>query len=372
MKRVGNLFEETFSIDNLYEAYLVAIKGKRKKKQSHEFMVNIGTEINSLHTRIHNGTYMPDPYNRFIIKEPKEREILAPSFRDIVVQHAIYRIIYSIFNKIFIRDSYACRKGYGTHRCRDRLIEFVKSSSPNSYYLQLDIRKFFHSIDCRVLRILIEKKIKDKKLVEMIMLFTNDESTLGLPIGNLLSQILALVFLNLLDHFIKERLRVKKYIRYVDDLVIVDLTLDQAKSLKETISQFLKEYYNLDLSKHIIQKIKRGINYVGFRVWRNICLIRKYSLYKCIRFFKEDRRESYVSILGHAKGTTSHSYLIFKYLYYQFKKIFETNSTRSFEEYLQRDREHIISSYRRRFSYHFFVRNLSNTNSSSLMLDLRR
>jgi retron-type reverse transcriptase len=309
MKRYGNLFDKTFTIDNLYNAYLDARTGKRSKRACFEFEKNLGENIYNLHRDINNGTYEIDSYFKFIIYEPKRREIHAPSFKDIVVQHAIYRIIYDIFDRSFINTSFACRIGYGTHRASKYTRDCMRKCNGNDYSLKLDIKKFFYSIDRKILRKLIEKKIKDKRLVDMMMLFANLETSTGIPIGNLLSQLFALIYLNTLDHFIKRDLKIRYYVRYVDDFLLIGLTRDECLDLRKIIIEFIKKKLNLELSKSTIQKIKKGVNFCGYRTWRTLIFIRKYSLYRFKNFVKKGKYESMVSLLGHAKRTNSLKYM---------------------------------------------------------------
>jgi retron-type reverse transcriptase len=310
MKRVGQLFNQVFSEENLYFAYLDARRGKRKKRACFEFETNLGANLAALYGEVYSGSYKPKPYFKFIVHEPKERAIHAPVFRDIVVQHAIYRIIYGIFNRSFISTSFACRIGYGTHRASDYTQKALRAYNENLYTLKLDVRKFFYSIDRDILKILIERKIKDRRLVDIMLLFAKGDGPLGIPIGNLLSQIYALIYLNPLDHFIKRELKVGHYVRYVDDFILFGLVRDSCLTYREQIIVFLRKVLHLELSKSTIQKIKRGVNFVGYRTWQNRRLIRKYSLYKFRRLVKKGKQESVVSLLGHAKRTNSLSYML--------------------------------------------------------------
>jgi len=310
MKRIGQLFDKVFSEENLYQAYLDARKGKRKKRSCFEFEINLGTNLTDLYEEIHNKTYYPKRYFKFVIYEPKRRIIYAPAFRDIVVQHAIYRIIYKIFDRSFINTSFACRLGYGTHRASDYTQQALRQYDKDLYTLKLDIKKFFYSINRDILRSLIERKIKDKRLVDIMMIFAENDDQLGIPIGNLLSQIYALIYLNPLDHFIKRVLKVKHYVRYVDDFILIGLTRDKCLEFRRTIVGFLKENLHLELSKSTIQKVKRGINFVGYRTWKRKRFIRKYSLYKFRRAVKNKKQEAIISLLGHAKKTNSLLYMM--------------------------------------------------------------
>jgi len=310
MKRIGKLFNKAFSEENLYQAYLDARKGKRKKCACFLFEKNLGANLEELYQKIHSNNYKPEPYFKFEVYEPKKRIIYAPAFKDIVVQHAIYRTIYSIFDKTFINTSFACRKGYGTHRASKYTQKALRKYGKNLYTLKLDIRKYFYSINRTILRKLIERKIKDKRFVDIIMQFAVYEDPIGIPIGNLLSQIFALIYLNPLDHFIKRILKIKHYVRYVDDFILIGLTREKCLEYKRNIITYLKDNLYLVLSKFTIQKIKMGVNFVGYRTWQSYKLIRKYSLYKFKRSVKKGKSQSIISLLGHAKNTLSLKYML--------------------------------------------------------------
>jgi RNA-directed DNA polymerase len=142
MKRYGNLFEKAFCADNLYQAYLDARQGKRTKRACFEFEKNLGANLSQIHKSLSDGSFVPDPYFSFIVLEPKRRVIHAPSFRDTVVQHAIYRVIYKLFDRSFIGQSFACRVGYGTHKAARYARRSMQRHEGDEYILKLDIRKF--------------------------------------------------------------------------------------------------------------------------------------------------------------------------------------------------------------------------------------
>ena len=309
MNRVGNLFEVIFSKENLYQAYIDARKGKRKKQACFNFEISLGSNLESLYSEIHSGNYQPRPYKKFTVYEPKERIIYAPAFRDTVVQHAIYRVVYPIFDKTFIDQSFACRKGKGTHSCSQQTQKYMRTCGDDEYTLTLDIRKFFYSIDRDVLRKLVEKKIKDHQLVDIMMLFAEMDTPVGIPIGNLLSQTYALIFMNPVDHFVKRVLKIKKYVRYVDDFILIGISRNQCLNYRERIIEFIYKELKLKLSKSTIQKVKRGLNFVGYRTWKSKKFIRKYSLYKFRKMVKQNNQQATVSILGHAKYTNSIFYM---------------------------------------------------------------
>ncbi len=308
-KRYGHLYEIAFSKENLYAGYLEARKGKRRKLSTYIFEKSLGDNLDELYDELKHYTYKPLPYKKFIVYEPKRRVIHAPHFRDLVVQHAIYRVIYNIFNPTFIDTSFACRKNGGTHKASKYTQNAMRKYSGEVYSLKLDIKKFFYSIDVGILREKFEKRIKDKKFVDMLMLFCNNKEEKGIPIGNLLSQVFSLVYLNTLDHFIKRELKIKHYVRYVDDFVLIGLTLDECKSAKKSCEKFVQSNLKLELSHWHILKIKRGINFVGYKTWRKMKVVRKRSLYKFRKAVIRKKIDTIVSIISHAKGTKSTKYL---------------------------------------------------------------
>jgi retron-type reverse transcriptase len=310
MKRIGYLFEQAFTPDSLYQAWIDASRGKLSKHATLEFARNLGGNLDALHQELHSGTYRPQPYTQFMVYEPKPRLIFGPAFRDLVVQHAIYRLTYPIFNASFIDQSFACRVGKGTHAAADYAQAALRSSPPASYLLQLDIRKFFYSINRSALQKLIERKIKDKRFTAVMMMFADYGQPVGIPIGNLLSQMYALIVLNPLDHFIKRELGAKLYCRYVDDFVIFGWNRERCLEALEEIKHFLLTRLGLTLSRYSLHKCKRGLNFVGFRTWVRTRFIRKHSLYTFTKSAKRGALESAVSVLGHARNTASLAHLL--------------------------------------------------------------
>ena len=309
MKRIGFLFDKAFTHENLHQAYIDASRNKHGKRACFQFGRRLGRNLERLHTALHNGTYRPQPYYTFMVYEPKPRRIFAPSFADLVVQHSIYRVVYPIFNKTFIDQSFACRKGKGTHAAADYAQVAMQASPVDSYTLKLDIRKFFYRINRDNLRTMIERKIKDRRFVDVMMLFADHGEPVGIPIGNLLSQIYALIYMNGVDQFIKRELKAKRYCRYVDDFVIFGISKESAVASLARIVAYIKNI-GLELSKYTIAAIKRGINFVGYRTWTSKRFIRNRSLFVFRRALRLGKIDSAVSILGHARRTHSLKYLI--------------------------------------------------------------
>jgi RNA-directed DNA polymerase len=307
-KRYGHLFDKTFTLETLYAAYYRARQGKRKTLAVMRFETDLGANLQALHDELHAGTYAPQPYRHFIITEPKPRQISAPAFRDVVVQHAIYATINPIFDAGFIHDNYGCRTLKGTHRASDAAQRYLRQSAADSYTLQLDVRRFYYTIDRATLRQQIERKIKDRRFVDLMMVFADHGEPAGIPIGNLLSQLYALIYLNPLDHFIKREMKIGRYVRYVDDFILFGLSRDEASACRIAIADFLRERLNLTLSRWTIAAVKRGVNFVGFRTWCKRRFVRKHSLYSFRKSLQRGDVQSLNSILGNARRTASHAH----------------------------------------------------------------
>ena len=247
MKTYKNLFEKTCSYENLYNAYLKARRGKRKSEEVLRFTCDLESELFDLQNELRNKTYKTGEYRNFIIFEPKERIISALPFRDRVVHHAVYSVMEPIFERKFIYDSYACRKGKGTHAGVERLQEFIRKMNNNSYVLKCDVSKYFSSVNHKILKRIIRKKIADG---DFLWLLDNiiDSMESGIPIGNLTSQLFANIYLNELDEFVKYKLKIKYYIRYMDDFILLYDSKQELHKFREEIRLFF--IINLRLSFH--------------------------------------------------------------------------------------------------------------------------
>lgn len=310
MKRFGCLYERAFTPAALFLAFRSAARCKRGKRACFNFERHLAINLNALHHELIEGSYRIRPYYNFMVYEPKPRRIFAPAFRDLVVQHALYAVVGPIFDRSFIDQSFACRIGRGTHKAANYAQAALQACPRGSYTLKLDIRKFFYRIDRTILRGLIERKIKDRRFVDLMLQFADHGEPIGIPIGNLLSQLYALIYLNPLDHFIKRVLKVKLVCRYVDDVVLFSLTRQQAVDYQKRIVIFIQDTLALELSKSTIAPIARGVNFVGYRTWASKRFVRRHSLYTFRQSIKYDKIESVVSVLGHARHTHSLQHML--------------------------------------------------------------
>ncbi len=293
MKRYSNLYEKISSFENLYLASREARLGKRGKESCASFELNIEEELHKLCEEMACKTYRPGAYREFTVYERKPRKISAAPYRDRVVHHALCRIVEPVFEKSFIHDSYACRVGRGTHAAVNRFTQFCRTYR---YALKTDIRKYFPSIDHEILLAKISKKIKCKdtlwltgliidgsnKQEEIIDYFPGDDlftpfaRRRGIPIGNLTSQFFANIYLNDFDHFIKEKLQYRAYIRYVDDMVFFAHDKRRLWQTARQIEEYLsRERLSIHRAKTTVSPCAEGIDFLGYRVYPDHRRIRR-------------------------------------------------------------------------------------------------
>ncbi|MFK2341669.1 reverse transcriptase domain-containing protein [Bacteroides fragilis] len=275
MKRFGNLYYRICDIDNLYLAYTKARKGKGNTYGVIQFEKGLDDNINALHKKLLEGKYVTSEYQTFIIHDPKEREIYRLPFRDRVVHHAIMNILEDIWTPIFISHTYSCIKGRGIHGVMKHLKKDLKDIQNTKYCLKMDIRKYYPSIDHLILKNIVRKKVKDKRLLEL--LYGIIDSAPGIPIGNYLSQFFANLYLSYFDHWLKEERRIKYYYRYADDMVILSSNKEELHSLLGDIKSYLhnKLHLNLKDNYQIFPVDNRGIDFVGYVFFHTHILMRK-------------------------------------------------------------------------------------------------
>ena len=269
MKRAGKLIQQIYRFDNLQLAYYKAKKGKEAKTEVINFAKNLNQNLKQLQKEIETGNVNVGNYHFFTIYEPKERKIVASSFAERVLHHAIMNICHPYFEKYLIYDTYATRKNKGTYKALDRAKIFHKK---NKWYLQFDIRKYFDSIDHNILLSMLETMFKDKKLLSIFEKIINSyhtENNKGLPIGNLTSQYFANRYLGGLDHYIKENLKVKHYIRYMDDFVIWHNSKQEIIETGNKIEQFLTKQLALTLKYKKLNQTTHGLSFLSYRLFPN-------------------------------------------------------------------------------------------------------
>lgn len=311
-----NLIHLVICDNNLRKAYQQARRNKRYKKDVLIFKERLEYNLHQIKREILEKTYKIGEYRNFTIYYPKERKISALPFKDRVVQHALCNIIEPLFDKYMFSCSYACRKGKGTHRCMMKAREIIQAVSKNKplFFLKMDFRKFFPSIDREILYREINRKIKDKHILWLLNQII-PPTGVGLPIGNLTSQLFANVYGTIFDRYVKQSLRIKHYIRYMDDTVILFTDKVYLKSILQKLTQFIKNKLHLEFSKWYIESIKKGLNFVGYRIFQSHTLIRKSSVVRCKRKIKsyllygkyDKLYKSLVSWYGHIQWADSHN-----------------------------------------------------------------
>jgi RNA-directed DNA polymerase len=293
MKRYGNIFSQIYHFGTLYKAYNNARKGRRYRREILTFGYHLEKNLLCLQNELRNKTYKHGQYRNFVIHDAKKREIKAASFKDRVVHKAFYDTLEPLFDKSFIYDSYACRTNKGLYKAIGRLEGFINNSR-NKYYLQCDISKYFKSIDHEVLLSLVEKKIKDPCVLWLVSEIVNSYSETvdgkkGIPIGNLTSQLFANIYLNDLDQFIKHNLGRKSYIRYMDDFLILGKEKKELRKALVEIKYFLGDKLKLMLhpSKILLAPLNKGVDFLGYRVFKEYKLLRKITVKRFIKRTKK-------------------------------------------------------------------------------------
>jgi len=260
-------------LENLFSAWSKFKKGKNTKIDVQEFTLNLEDNLFELHSRLRNNIYQHSHYTPFYICDPKLRHIHKAKVADRVLHNAVVNIIEPIFEKSFIFDSYSSRKDKGTHRAVRRLHKFAWKLSQNNtktvWVLKCDIKKFFDSVEHKILVNLIKKTIYDKRTVKLIENIISSFCTTerkGIPLGNVTSQLFSNIYLNQLDQYIKRELRVKCYIRYADDFVILSRSSPYLKGLAPKIQEFLQMNLNLQLHsrKVVMKKWSQGTDFLGY------------------------------------------------------------------------------------------------------------
>ncbi|MEN9621637.1 MAG: hypothetical protein RLZZ67_71 [Candidatus Parcubacteria bacterium] len=303
-------YKDIISLENLLEAWKEFRNGKRKRRDVLEFERDLMQNIISLHDDLVAKSYRHAHYKAFKINDPKPRDIHKATVRDRLLHHAIYRKLYPFFDKTFITDSYSCRMGKGTHKALDRFRNFAGKVSKNhtrtAWVLKCDIRKFFASIDQKILVSILENYISDKDIINLfshiISSFHSTVKNVGLPLGNLTSQLLVNIYMNRFDRFMKHKLKTKYYIRYADDFVILSCDRMYLKGLISLISNFLKDSLKLRLhpDKVFIKTSASGVDFLGWVHFSNHRILRTSARKRMMRNIRKNcgKSESVQSYLG--------------------------------------------------------------------------
>jgi retron-type reverse transcriptase len=306
-------YDSIISIENLLKIWERFLRGKRGKKDVVAYQLRLANELKSLHSVLSDRSYVHSGYLAFNLSDPKPRNIHKATVRDRVVHHLLYKTLYPYFDQRFIYDSYSCREEKGTHRALNRFKIFARKVSKNNtrtcYVLKGDIRKFFASIDHEILRTILKRHIADPELLglvdQVLKSFHTTRRSVGLPLGNLTSQLLVNVYMNEFDRYIKQELQVKYYIRYADDFAILS---DHKLFLEEILvklNSFLNNTLHLTLNpdKVYIKTYSSGVDFLGwvhFPYHRQLRTTTKRKITKRVRWYpKKETVASYRGLLRH-------------------------------------------------------------------------
>ena len=279
-KKLYDIWDNFATFDRLIRAYYRAASGKHNREGVLSFHSRLERNIFNIRDDLLSEKYEWGTYRNFWVTDPKRRLIESAPFRDRIVHQAITEVLEPWIDPAFYYHSYACRSGKGTHAAVKRVQSWA-SDCPEQHYLQMDVSKFFPSINRDKLFELVTIKIGDEKMLRLIeSLLKNSPGIGGIPIGNLTSQLFANLYLDPLDQYIKRTLRVSHYVRYMDDFVIIHPSRTELQSIRKKIEQFGDEILKLKFhpNKVILGRVKDGIGFVGFRSLPNAIYIRGKSL----------------------------------------------------------------------------------------------
>lgn len=321
-------YNHIISLENLLKAWKEFARGKRSRKDVQEFERNLMANIILLHRDLVAKTYTHSVYQAFKIADPKPRDIHKASVRDRLLHHALHRILSPFFAKTFIVDSNSCQKGKGIHRALQRFRKFIGIVSENNtqtcWVLKCDIKKFFANINHAILLDIAAKYIPDQDILNLMSVivrsFNSNVDGVGLPLGNLTSQLLVNIYMNEFDQFMKHRLKTKHYIRYSDDFIV----LSRSRSYLENILPYMREFLGQKLKlvmhpdKISIKTIASGVDFLGWvhfpdhRVLRTTTKKRMFKNIKA-KDGKKETVQSYLGLLKHGNARKLANSISMKY-----------------------------------------------------------
>jgi len=309
--RFSHKFEEVISVENLIEAWKIFLCGKRSRKDVQEFKLYLMDNIFGLYRGLSNGSYEHGSYQEFRLADPKPRVIHKASVKDRLVHQVVYNALYPFFDRIFIADSYSCRENKGTHKALDRFQSFFYKASKNDtrtcWVLKCDIKKFFASVNHSVLEKILGQHISNEKLMWLlsgiIESFYSKSNSVGLPLGNLTSQLFVNVYVNEFDQYVKHRLGFKYYIRYADDFVFLSDKKEKLEMAIPKVRSFLIENLQLTVHKISLKTFASGIDYLGWVHFPTHRILRTTTKRRVLSRVSnsptEETLQSYLGLLSH-------------------------------------------------------------------------
>ena len=267
MRRAGQLFDQIVDRGNLRLAYWKAARGKRDRTETRDFEAELEPRLQEMRSGLLAGTFPVGRFQQFVIHDPKERVITAPCFEERVLHHAIMNVCEPVFERRLIDDTFACRVGRGRNAALRRAQHFAQG---HAYFLKLDIRKYFDSISHARLMESLGVVFKDARLLDWfgrIIHTYRGHHGQGLPIGSLMSQQFANLYLGRFDRYIKETLRVRGYVRYMDDLAIWGDSSQSVRSLTADCAVFLQDELSLEAKPPVVNRTGHGMDFLGCRIF---------------------------------------------------------------------------------------------------------
>lgn len=311
-------YDTIISIENLLAAWKEFKNGKRNKEDVASFERNLMDNLFQLNRELGDGRYVHSSYKAFKINDPKPRDIHKASVRDRLLHHAIYRELYWFFDRKFIYDSYSCRVYKGTHRAMNQFRNYFRKVSKNNtktcWILKCDIKKFFANIDHAILKDILAQHIEDTNVLQLLYdviesFSTKGKTGIGLPLGNLTSQLFVNIYMNEFDQFMKHKIKARHYIRYADDFVVVSANRTYLQGIVPSMEQFLWERLKLAMNpnKISIETLASGVDFLGwvhFPYHRVLRTATKRRMFANPGLFAGDEAviNSYRGLLSHGNG----------------------------------------------------------------------
>ena len=317
MKKFKLRYQDIITLNNLLIAWQAFQNGKRKRADVILFEARLMDNVFSLRRDLFDKKYVHGSYTAFNISDPKPRNIHKATVRDRLLHHLVYQELYGYFDSKFVHDSYSCRMNKGTHKALDRFQDFTRIVSKNDtrtcWVLKCDIRKFFANIDHAILKDILAQYIED---ADILWLFgqvldsfsTEGKKDVGLPLGNLTSQLLVNIYMNEFDQFMKRRLKIKHYIRYADDFAIFSEDKVYLENLLPEISEFLGSHLKLSLhpDKVFIKTLASGVDFLGWVHFPNHRVLRTATKRRMLKNLRGDVKPetfaSYQGMLSHGNA----------------------------------------------------------------------
>ena len=315
---LDNIYDEICTFDNLYKGFQKVSEDGKSKSATIRFSYNLEENLIQIQNELLWGTYEIGDFFTFIKYEPKRREINALPYKDRVVQSALCLVIEPYISKKFIYDSFACRPEKGLNEAAKRMSYFLKKKD-TEFFLKCDISKYFDSIDLDIAFNLYKAEISDIRTLSLIYkILHKDNPDKGIRIGNRLSQLTANLVLHELDFYVKQVLKVKYYVRYMDDFIILGHSKRELNAILRQIRQFLADKLHLTLNKKTcIGMSEKGFEFIGYKFYKNHKVIKKQTANRARRFVKSWEKgkvsnekfvKSMASICGHAVHSTNYTF----------------------------------------------------------------